>query len=197
MISKMKILRNTVLMLVLGCIGVYMTSCEKADSKENFGYNYIYIPQATAAGGGNVNYLVPSGNDASNFNFKIDAGNNKVNVVLGVSCSGKNVSNGYTVGITTQTDTVTQLISNGTLKKDAKTVVLLPAAAYSLPATLSVPEGQYMTSFYLSIDEAALKTYAGQKVALCVALTNSTGYKINPTYSKVIILIDVDALKLI
>lgn len=197
MISTMDIFRKTAVMLLLSYIGLFLYGCEKADSEQDFGYNYIFIPQATATGGGTLNDVVPTGNDAGNFNYKVDAINNKVNILLGVSCSGKTVSKGYTVSIATRADTVTQLISNGTLKADAKTVVLLPSTAYFLPSTVTVPDGQYMASFYLSVDEGALKAYAGQKVALCVALSNPTSYKLSPSYNKVIVIIDVDALKLI
>jgi hypothetical protein len=43
---------------------------------------------------------------------------------------------------------------------------------------------------------AALKTYAGKKVALCVALASPSRYTLSSTNAKVVIIIDVDALKL-
>jgi hypothetical protein len=177
----------------------FLTGCEKVDSKEAFGVTNIFIPQSTQSGNVNLNYLVPSGLDTNTYNFKIDTKTNKVNVYLGVNRAGKATPEAYTVNIVTRPDTINQLIANGLIKVNpnpTKTVVLLPASAYTLPATVAVPEGQYMQSFNLAIDLPALKTYAGKKVALCVALAGPTKYALSSTNAKVVIIIDVDALKL-
>jgi len=185
------------LMLIITC-GIF-SGCEKAASSPAFGFNYIDIPQSLVSGGSSLNYLVPTGFDTNTFNFSIDAVNNKVNVFLGVSCSGKAATDGYSVGIATRTDTISQLISNSLIMvspNPTKPVGLLPATAYSLPATVTVPDGQYAAPFYLTIDKTILKTYAGKKVALCVLLAGPTHYQLSPTNSQVIIIIDVDSLNL-
>lgn len=175
-----------------------LVSCEKTDSKAAFGFTRIFIPQSTVSGNVNLNYLVPSGLDTNTFNYKIDTKNNKVNVFLGVSRAGTDVNDGYSVNIITRADTINTLINNGLIKvapNASKTVVLLPTGSYTLPATVAVPSGQYAASFNLSIDITQLKTFAGKKVALCVALASPTKYTL-ATNSKVIIIIDVDALHL-
>lgn len=180
-------------------IALVFYGCEKNDQDTQYGITNIYLTQSTTSGGTNLNYLVPSGRDTTTFNYSIDTKNKKVNVLLGVMRSGKQISDGYTVTVSTRADTIAQLISNGLIKVNpnpTKTVVQLPATAYTLPASITVPSGQYQGSFNLSIDITTLKTYAGQKVALCVVLSNATAYTLSSTNKQVIIIIDVDSLKL-
>lgn len=182
---------------MVGLALLFFSACDKKDSASPFGLNYIFIPQANQSGGVNLNYLVPSGLDTNTYNYKIDVKNNRVNVLLGVNCSGKDAASGYTVNVATLADTVNQLITanklGGSLTKPA---ILLPASAYTLPGSVTVPSGQYMTPFYLSIDETQLRSYSGKRVALCVTISNPTHYSLNTIFNKVIIIIDVDALKL-
>lgn len=176
-----------------------LISCEKQDSAAPFGLTKIYIPQSTASGGINLNYLVPSGLDSATINYSIDLKNNKVNVFLGVNRSGKLAGDPFTVSIGTRSDTINQLITNGMIQVNPnpdKPVVLLPATAYSLPPSITVPSGQHMATFNLAIDETMLKSYAGQKVALCVIIANPSKYSLNTVNDKVIVIINVDALKL-
>ena len=78
-----------------------------------------------------------------------------------------------------------------------KPVELLPADTYTLPATVTVPNGIDYADFNLSIDMAKLKAnYSGEKVALCVTISNPSMYTLSTTNNKVIILIDVDSLNL-
>lgn len=185
--------------LCLLAASIFLAGCAKVDSDEAFGVTNIFIPQSTQSGNVNQNYLVPSGMDSTTYNFKIDKQNNKVNVFLGVSRSGKAKPEAYSVNVVAKPDTINTMIANGTIKVNpnpTKTVVLLPASAYTLPASVAVPNGQYMQSFSLAIDLAALKTYAGKKVALSFALAAPSKYTLSSTNAKVIIIIDVDALKL-
>jgi hypothetical protein len=185
--------------LIGACLTAVFTGCQKAVSKIAVGLTYIYIPQSTVSGGTNLNYLVPTGLDTNRYNFQIDTKNKKVNVLLGVLRSGEQVGAGYTVTVSTRADTIAQLIGNGLIKvapNATKTVVQLPSSAYTLPTTVTVPDNQYMANFYLSIDEPTLKTYVGQKVAVCVMITNPTAYLLNQVNNKVVIIIDVDSLNL-
>ncbi len=171
--------------------------CEKTDNKADYGFTNIFLPQATFSGGTNLNFPVPSGLDSATRNYKIDP--NKVNVLLGVQRTGTQALDAFEVTVTTNADTVNQLIANGNIKVDpdkAKAVVLLPSTAYTLPTTVSVPAGQSSALFKMAIDRAILKTYAGKKVAVAVVLSNTTKYSINKALNKVIVLINVDALGL-
>jgi hypothetical protein len=196
---KHHIKQSVILVAIVLATACFLSSCEKADSKGAFGFTNIFIPQSTVSGGVNLNYLVPSGLDTNTFNYKIDTKNSKVNVYLGIARSGQASADSYSVSVTAKPDTITQLIGNGLIMvspNPTKTVVLLPAGAYTLPATVTVPQGQTIASFNLAIDLAQLKTFAGKKVALCVAISNPSKYTLSPTNSKVVVIIDVDALKL-
>lgn len=164
-----------------------------------FGKSVIYIPQSTQSGGISLNYNVPKSATDTNYikysNFQVDSINNKVNIFLSVSRSGLEDYKSYTVNIATRTDTINQLITSGGIST-IKPVVLLPASAYSLPATVTVPDGSYQEDYILSIDKTILKSYSGKLVALCVEISNPTFYTLSTVNNKVIIIINVDYLKL-
>ena len=143
--------------------------------------------------------MVPSGKDKNTFNFKVDTLGKIVNVFLGVTRSGLDTYRAYSVDVSTRTDTVATLIANGLINPPSTTILpveVLPQSDYNLPTTVSVPDGKYSEGFYLAIKLDALKTYAGKKAALCVVISNPTKYTLSTVNNKVIILIDVDALKL-
>lgn len=193
---KMKV--NLAILSLVMVVSAFLTSCEKSDSETLFGNSLIFIPQATVSGGQNAHFLVPSGTNNFTYNFKVDTLGNTVNVLLGVSRSGLEAYSAYSVDITTQSDTINTLIANGKINLTASTipVELLPEAAYTLPSVVAVPDGSYSANFKLAIKMDQLKTFAGKKVALCVVISNPTKYELNLRNSKVIVLIDVDALKL-
>ena len=194
---KIHVKQVVALVAVMAMIG--LVGCEKNDSDTPFGNSVIYIPQATVGNGQNQIYQVPSGKDKNTFNFKVDTLGKIVNVFLGVTRSGLDAYNSYSVNVGIRTDTVATLIANGLINPPSTTILpveILPASAYNLPATVSVPDGQSSAGFYLAIKLDVLKTYTGKKVALCVTISDPTKYSISPVNNKVIILIDVDALKL-
>lgn len=200
MINQIQMKKRTKLLAILMVIiaGFSLTGCQKSDSSTLFGNSIIYIPESTVSGGQNLHYLVPTGANTDTYNYKVDVPTNQVNVLLGVLRSGMATYETYSVNLSTRSDTIIQLIANGkiNLTPSTKPVVLLPATAYVLPSTVTVPDGNAAASYNLSIDLPTLKTYAGKKVALCVAISNPTKYVISSTNKNVIILIDVDVLKL-
>ena len=175
------------------------TQCQKSDSSLAFGNSTIFIPQSTQSGGISLNYNVPKSATDTGYikysTFQIDSTNNKVNVFLGVSRSGIADYKSYTVNIATRSDTISQLITGGIIST-TKPVVLLPASAYSLPTSVTVPEGSYEATYNLSIDKTILKSYAGKIVALCVVISNPTVYTLSNFNNQVIVIINVDYLKL-
>ena len=122
--------------------------------------------------------------------FEDDDTNNKVNVFLGISKSGKETTEPFTINVSSKPDTINQLITQGA------TFLLLPATAYTLPANVSLAAGQTTAGFNLVINKTTLKTFAGKKVAVCVAISNPTKYMVNAQAGKVVVIIDVNALKL-
>lgn len=165
--------------------------CEKNDKDLDYGDPKIYIPQSFTGAG--LNYTVPKGLDSASRNYIIDTKADRVNVLLGVLRSGQTNNDAYSVTITTKADTINTLISTNVLTN----TVLLPENMYKLPQTVSVPDGQSGASFLLSVDKTQLKAnYTGKKVALAVVASNPTKYKLNALNNKVIVIIDVNALKL-
>ena len=196
----MKILiRNHTLSVLIIMLVLVFSGCQKSDSSMLFGNSIIFIPQSTQSGGITLNYNVPKSATDTSFltksNFQIDSVANKVNIFLGVNRSGLDTYKGYTVNISTRSDTINQLIAKG-LISTTKPVVLLPASAYSLPATITVPDGSYAATYNLSIDKTILKSYAGKILALCVMISNPTLYTISSNNNQVIVIINVDYLKL-
>lgn len=175
-----------------------LSGCEKEASSMDYGSPLVYMPQSMQSGT-DIVYNVPSGLDSATYNYVIDTPDDKLNIVLGVLRSGKAANNAFSVAILTNPDTVTAAIANGSLAGNpdpTDSIVLLPSGAYSLPATVSVPAGSNQATFYLSVDIAQLKTYAGKKVALAVYLDKLSTYQLSPTNAETIVVIDVNALKL-
>lgn len=188
---KLNIKQSIFLAAIL--LTVVIAGCQKSDSKTPFGYTYIYMPQAISSGGTTVNYAVPSGLDSATHNYKIDAPNNKVYVMLGVSRAGKEVLDAYTVNIAPRTDTVATILAGGTL---GSTAIAMPSDVFTLPASISVPQGQYAATFYMTLDLTKLKTYTGKKLVMGVQLSSPSKFMLSAPLSKTIVVVDVTALKL-
>jgi hypothetical protein len=186
----MKSLKN-ILKLALGiAFSCLMVSCEKSAGEEDYGYEKIYIPQSLLAGS-NLNYLVPAGLDSASRNYKLDKAQNKYNIILGISKSGKSVSSSFTVDLKARPDTVTTLIANNTITNG----VILPESVYSVPSKIEVTEGSTAATFYLSVKAAELKAnYAGKKAVVALEIFNPSNYMLNQKNNKVVVIIDVNAL---
>jgi len=182
---KLKIFTISFAALLIGILA----ACEKDQSDSDFGNNYVYMPQALISA---LRFNVPAGNDVSNYNYTVD--DSKVNIRLGVLRSGKSEAESYTVSVKANPDTVVTMINNKVF--DATTTVVMPASMYTLPQTVTVADGQLGTGFLLVLDKAQVKSYAGKKLALGVVISNSTKYTINPKINKVVVVVDVNALKL-
>lgn len=187
----MKILFNRLNSLFILLVIATFVSCEKDISADKIGIENVYIPQSISGSTSDNNYAVPGSiNYGAAKNFKDDETANKVLVYLGVSKSGKEDTQAFTVDVSSRADTINQLITKGA------TFVLLPSSAYTLPANVSVAGGQTTANFNMVIDKPTLKTYAGKKVAACVTLSNPSKYTLKDQAKKVIIIIDVNALNL-
>jgi hypothetical protein len=189
---KKSIIKITVFFAVTALFIVSMNSCDNGYNNASFGYNYIYMPQATVTGGLNINYTVPTGLDSATYNYQIDSVNHKLNVFLGVSVSGEQANTGFTVKVTANKDTTNQIISGGSIAN----AILLPDSIYTLPSSVTVPAGKHSASFNLSINSIALKGYAGKTALLTVQLSNPTNYIFNTKYNKTVVVINVSSLNL-
>ncbi|MFT3855902.1 MAG: DUF5013 domain-containing protein [Ilumatobacteraceae bacterium] len=187
----MRLLNKTFAAALLVC-GIAI-SCKKSGSELSYGYNKIYMPQSiNVSGGVSNNYPVPTGTDSSTYNYTVDETNRKVNIILGVYLSGPS-KDAYSVEIGTNTDTIAQLITAGTL--DASTM-LLPATVYSLPTSVDVAAGAKGNTFSLSVSIDSLEeaVYAGKKLALAVKISNPSKFTLDTAQSTTIVIIDVNTL---
>jgi len=63
-------------------------ACDKGAGTADYGFAYIYMPQATGSGGLDNNYYVPSGEGVYTYQFRVDSVRNELKILLGVSRSG-------------------------------------------------------------------------------------------------------------
>ncbi|ADF53796.1 conserved hypothetical protein [Zunongwangia profunda SM-A87] len=190
---KNNIMNITVKTLFFFLIGLLLASCEGNDADEDYGYAYLYMPQATTSGGLNADYQVPSGGGENTYNFNYDAASQRLDIVLGVIRSGKVPAKAYSVDIISRTDTTAYISEQGLIENG----IVLPEGLYELPETVSVEAGESSAAFYLSIDAQALKeeAYAGKKAIVTVGLSNPKGYEILEEYASTVVIIDVEAIR--
>jgi hypothetical protein len=189
---KKSMIKTAAFFTITTLLIMIVSGCDKGFNSASFGYNYIYMPEATMSGGLNLNYTVPSGLDSATYNYQLDTVNHKVNVDLGVSVSGEQAGVGFIVNVSVNNDTTNQIVSGGSITN----AVVIPASMYSLPSSVTVPAGQHFATFNLSIDAVALKAYAGKTVVLTVQITNPTHYVLNTPYNQTVVIINVSALNL-
>lgn len=176
-------------LIIVACAGFIFTACKK--EVPVYGDAYIYMPQATASGGLSNMYIVPSGGGVLTYNLKPD--NGKIDIVLGVSRSGTERGQDFTVDVAARTDETINFISSGVLPN----AVALPEGSYSLPAQVTATGSNHAT-FYLSVDSAMLMndlSYTGQKLVLAVGISNATAYTISDNNNIATVVIDVDAIR--
>ena len=186
---KTKILYiTTILFFAIGFI-----ACNDGEGEADYGFGYIYMPQATISGGLNNNYYVPSGSGEFTNNFKVDPAANKVKIILGVLRSGDIGNSAYSVDVVSRTDTTNQIIASGAISN----ALMLPESIYSMPNTISVSGSESGTSFYLEIPIDALKMdqYTDKNLVLTVGLANPTAFQLSPKNTSTVVIINVNALR--
>lgn len=178
----------TVLFFAIGFV-----ACNDGEGDADYGFGYIYMPQATISGGLNNNYYVPSGSGEYTYNFKVDLTANKVKVILGVLRSGDIGNSAYTVDVISRIDTTNQIITSGAISN----ALILPTSLYSLPNSVSVSGSESGTSFYLEIPIDALKMdqYTDKNLVLTVGLANPTAFQLSPKNTSTVVIINVNSLR--
>ena len=164
-----------------------LASCAKGDGDKDYGVEKVYIPQAMADGGISNVYNVPSGEGEYTYNYEITS--ETVEVFLGVLRSGKQSGNAFTVDVVVNDESSAAMAA----KYGAE---VMDAGIYTLPEKVSVEAGKNSKTFHLSLNKAALKEKAGQKLVLCVGLANCTAYEISEKAAEVTVLVNVNALNL-
>lgn len=183
------ILNNKILIAIVFMVAIAFTGCQEGDGDADYGFAYVYMPQATASGGLNNEYLVPSGGGELTYNFRVDKTNNKLNVILGVIRSGKVANSGFVVDVVA--------LPGDTQADASKGEVLLPESMYTLPSNVTVADGKSSESFYLAVDIDALKSdiYTGKKLFLTVGVDKPTKFELSATNTKTLVIIDVNAIR--
>lgn len=181
--------RLTLFILLLCCMAT--TGCKEGDGEADYGFAYIYMPQATTSGGLNNHYLVPSGAGKDTYNFKEE--NGKLNIYLGVLRSGKiSDASGFTVDVAASSTQTDEVVASGAISN----AVALQAGSYTLPDKAIVQSGKESGSFYLSLDMDVVTNYRhiGKNLVLAVGIANPTHYQLSKQNTSVVVVIDVDAL---
>jgi hypothetical protein len=183
---------KTLILLSITC--VITVSCSKDDSKKEYGFSKIFMPQAVINSGGvDNNYIIPSGTDSSTYNYYVDTKTNKLSVILGASLAGPS-TDAYSVDIQVNNDTIQKMFTNKVL--DTALYKLLPSSMYTLANKLNVAQGARSGTFTLDIDISQLKSiiYTGKYLVLAVKLANPTKYLLNDAISTTIVVLNVNAL---
>jgi len=174
-------------------IAVVFSSCNKKDIVVDFNYPATTVGLAQAAvatvgPGANAVYTITPNVYGRGGRYIPDVAASKFNIPLGVLRSAVDASGSITVNLAAATDTVTKMITAGKLVAGTE---LLPASAYSLPATVTIEDGALNAAFTLAIDLNFLATNITKKYAIGLLISASKTDIINPKLSTVVIYIDV------
>ncbi|MBC7887874.1 MAG: DUF1735 domain-containing protein [Ferruginibacter sp.] len=188
---KKNLLKYTRACLALLVFSALFYSCKKAKIIETeYPAQVMYISQsAVAAVGPNANgvYAITPNIPAQAYRFIVDAAAAKFNVPLGVIRSGVDLSGNVSAGITVSTDTIAKAIFWGNLPAGTE---VLPATAYTLPASVDVINGSGYGTFTLAIDLNFLRTNLSKKYAVAVSISNPKSVTVNPKLSLALIYIE-------
>ncbi|MCL2512017.1 MAG: DUF1735 domain-containing protein [Bacteroidales bacterium] len=171
-----------------------LAGCKEGDGEADYGFGYVYMPQASFTGVDN-HYPVPSGNGINTYNFVVSEGKDKLNIILGVSRSGK-ITNagGFSVNVRVSPAETDEVIVSGEIEN----AMALPSGMYQMPDLVTVEAGKNSASFYLSVDVNQLKnnTYDGSNLVLAVEISNPTNnFELAEMNTSVVVVIDVDAIQ--
>ncbi|GHT17766.1 hypothetical protein AGMMS49573_10090 [Endomicrobiia bacterium] len=169
------------------------SSCDEGEGSDDYGFGYIYMPQATVTGGLNNNYYVPAGEGVYTYNFKIDVGKKELQIILGVLRAGVIANAEYSVDIIARTDTTNQILAEGLVENG----IAFPQNLYSLPSKITVPKSKSGDSFYMTVSTDALKNdaYTDKKLVLAVAVRNPTHFELAPENTNTVVILDVNTIR--
>ncbi len=173
---------------------LFFFGCTKDDSRMDYGFTKIYMPQSVIRSGGTNNqYPVPTGTDSSTWNYSIDKTKGKLNITLGAALSGPGM-NAYSVDIRANNDTIQKLLSAKLL--DPAKNVIMPSNMFTIPPNLEVAQGKRSGFFTLSIDYALLKSavYRNKFLLVSIGFSNARTYELNVPLSSAIVVVDVSKI---
>ena len=176
-------------------------SCDENDATRDYGFAYVYIPQATVTGLDN-SYPIPLGplDQYTSYACKFDGATGRLDIEVGVIRSGYFAQQkGYSVDLgVSASETADKLAAYSEAGTPATE---LPAAVVTVPSKITVPDGQSGEGVYVSVDLNAL---ALQKTSLWVTdkykllvlgleISNPTEYELAENNTSVVIVLDLNS----
>ncbi len=193
-----KYLKYTLFIIIGFGLSIF-SACDKDDKDEEFGYSLIYMPQATFSKVSNTcDYPIPSysdgsveqlGNAVANYKVEEAGGDKIISITLGVTRSGLENLEAYSVNVVADNDTIIEAQNMG-FYPDA---VLAEAETYTLPTTIDVGNGQRDATFNLVFSKnklLAAPRYAGKQLVLAVKIQNASRYTINEKLGTTIVIVN-------
>lgn len=176
-------------------------SCEENDATRDYGFAKVYIPQATVTGLDN-SYPIPLGplDQYTSYACKFDASSGILDIEVGVIRSGYFArQKGYSVDLKVSDEQTNEKLD--AYAEAGTPAVALPAAVVTVPAKITVPEGQSGEAVYVRVDLNALSL---QKTSLWVTdqykllvlgleISNPTEYELADNYTSVVIVLDLNS----
>ncbi|MDR6735584.1 BT_3987 domain-containing protein [Sphingobacterium sp. 2149] len=186
---------NIYRMFIAWAMAFTFAACQKDDSAKEYGDSLIYMPQSVNFSmGSNAIYPVPgssNGISPTGMNYIVDEQSNKTKILLGASLSGT-AKGAFSVDVKANTDTLEQLLKQGTLGTDYKA---LPVTKYSLPNRLDVPENGAAT-FYLEVDNSVITDpdNFGKHLVVAVQIANPSRYTLDQKRATTLVDINIAGL---
>lgn len=176
-------MRNRINKLALICgLVISAASCEYNEVVDaSYPDQKVYFP-AAREGRFTINNIAEPGKP---FRYELDPEHGKFIIPLSVFRGAVNKTGAITVNIQANNDTISGLITDGTLLNTE----LLPADQYTLPATVQIDNGQESAQVAVSIDMNYLVANTGKQKALCLKLSSSS-VSTNPSLDKLVVVLD-------
>jgi hypothetical protein len=177
--------------VVLTAMAGLFSACEEGDGDKDYGFAYIYMPQAASITAGiDTYYAVPQGATEHVYNFSVDG--DRLNVFLSVLRSGKLSNAEYSVDVLVQEEQAHSFVESDVLAND----MVMPPDIYTLPEKVTVSGDKDGAAFYLAIDVPALSNpdFTGKSLVISVAIANPTKFELAASNTSVMLVLDVDSI---
>ncbi len=174
-------------------VAVALFSCDYEELAEaDYPESLIYMPASYSGV-----YDISAAPDASSVptegapsRYYVDESNSTLEIPLGVFRGGVYLDGEVTVNLVFNTDTVSQLITAGSLPETS----LLPMSALSLPETVKIADGENLGTFNLKVDMSFLKSHATDKFAIGIEIS-SEDREVNPDLKTTVVYIDPEEIE--
>lgn len=189
-----KVLRN--ILLIAASVFAF-ASCDN-DATKDYGYAYVYIPQATTSGLDN-SYTIPQGAIGQNSVYSCYFKDGKLNIALGAIRSGYlKEQKGFTVDLRecqSQTDRKLKEYSERGVP-----AMELPSSVVTCPDKITVPQGDNYGSCYVAVDLVALSkdssiieddTY--KLLVMGLEIVSPSEYELAENNTSVVIILDLNS----